>query len=128
MTGHTDVPLFTYSFFKKPFWEDPTDWLSHSSLMHVGKVTTPTLLMTGVLDRRTPMPQTEEYFSALKMRGVPTTLLQFEGEYHGTGTKPSNWVRTQLYMMSWFQRYSRGAGGKVVAVQPAGDDAPKPAL
>ena len=128
MTGHTDVPLFTYSFFKKPFWEDPTDWLSHSSLMHVGKVTTPTLLMTGVLDRRTPMPQTEEYFSALKVKGVPTTLLQFEGEYHGTGTKPSNWVRTQLYMMSWFQRYSRGAGGKVVAVQPAGDDAPKPEL
>jgi hypothetical protein len=42
-------------------------------------------------------------------------LLQFEGEFHSTGTKPSNWVRTQLYMMSWFNRYSRGAGGKVVA-------------
>ena len=115
MAGHTDVPLFTYSFFKKPFWEDPSDWLSHSSLMSVGHVTTPTLLMTGVLDRRTPMPQTEEYFSALKVRGVPTTLLQFEGEFHGTGTKPSNWVRTQLYMMSWFNRYSRDPAGKVVA-------------
>ena len=32
MAGHTDVPLFTYSFFKKPFWEDPSDWLAHSSL------------------------------------------------------------------------------------------------
>src|SRR4029079_5096871 len=53
--GHTDIPFFTYSFFKKPFWEDPSDWLAHSSLMSVGKVTTPTLLMTGVLDRRTPM-------------------------------------------------------------------------
>src|SRR5205823_6762967 len=48
MAGHTDIPLFTYSFFQKPFWEDPQDWLSHSSLMSVGKVTTPTLLMTGV--------------------------------------------------------------------------------
>ena len=118
MTGHTDVPLFTYSFFKKPFWEDPSDWLSHSSLMQVGHVTTPTLLMTGVLDRRTPMPQSEEYFSALKMRGVPTTLLEFEGEYHGTGSKPSNFVRTQLYMMSWFNRYSRSPDGKV-AVAPS---------
>jgi len=118
MTGHTDVPLFTYSFFKKPFWEDPTEWLAHSSLMHVGKVTTPTLLMTGVLDRRTPMPQTEEYFSALKERGVPTTLLQFEGEFHGTGTRPSNWVRTQLYMMSWFKRYGRGPDGKIVTAAP----------
>jgi dipeptidyl aminopeptidase/acylaminoacyl peptidase len=113
MAGHTDIPLFTYSFFKKPFWEDPSDWLSHSSLMSVGKVTTPTLLMTGVLDRRTPMPQTEEYYSALKMRGVPTKLLQFNDEYHGTGSKPSNYIRTQLYMMSWFNKFTRESGGRV---------------
>jgi dipeptidyl aminopeptidase/acylaminoacyl peptidase len=49
--------------------------------------------MTGVLDRRTPMPQTEEYFAALKKRGVPVKLLQFEGEYHGTASKPSNFIR-----------------------------------
>ena len=115
MAGHTDIPLFTYSFFKKPFWDDPSDWLSHSSLMYAGKVTTPTLLMTGVLDRRTPMPQTEEYYAALKMRGVPVTLLEFEGEYHGTASKPSNFIRTQLYMMSWFKRYTRPGGGKAVA-------------
>jgi dipeptidyl aminopeptidase/acylaminoacyl peptidase len=120
MAGHTDIPLFTYSFFKKPFWEDPSDWLAHSSLMHVGKVTTPTLLMTGVLDRRTPMPQTEEYYSALKVRGVPVTLLQFEGEYHGTGSKPSNFIRTQLYMMSWFKRYTRAGNGKPVPVPTGG--------
>jgi dipeptidyl aminopeptidase/acylaminoacyl peptidase len=111
--GHTDIPLFTYSFFSKPFWEDPQPWLQHSSLMHVGNVTTPTLLMTGVLDRRTPMPQTEEYYAALKVKGVPAKLLQFNEEYHGTGTKPSNYIRTQLYMMSWFNKYTRQAGGRV---------------
>ena len=110
MAGQTDIPLFAYSFFRKPFWEDPSDWLAHSPLMHVGKVTTPTLLMTGSLDLRTPMAQTEEYYAALKVRGVPATLLQFNGEYHGTGSKPSNYIRTQLYMMSWFQRYTRAAG------------------
>ena len=110
MAGHTDVPLFTYSFFQKPFWDDPSDWLAHSSLMTVGKVTTPTLLMTGILDRRTPMPQTEEYYAALKVKGVPTRLLQFNDEYHGTGSKPSNYIRTQLYMMSWFNKYTRQAG------------------
>jgi len=115
MAGHTDIPLFTYSFFNKPFWEDPSQWLYHSSLMSVGKVTTPTLLMTGVLDRRTPMPQTEEYYAALKVRGVPTTLLQFNDEFHGTGgQKPSNYIRTQLYMMGWFKRFSRSADGKIV--------------
>jgi dipeptidyl aminopeptidase/acylaminoacyl peptidase len=115
MAGHTDVPLFTYSFFAKPFWDDPSDWLAHSSLMTVGKVTTPTLLMTGVLDRRTPMPQTEEYYSALKVKGVPAKLLQFNDEYHGTGSKPSNFIRTQLYMMSWFKQYTRQPGGRVTS-------------
>jgi dipeptidyl aminopeptidase/acylaminoacyl peptidase len=111
MAGVTDIPYFTYRFFKKPFWEDPTDWLEESSLMHVGNVKTPTLLMTGELDRRTPISQTEEFYTALKYRGVPAALLRFDGEFHGTGRKPSNWMRTQLYMMSWFQRYGGGAGG-----------------
>lgn len=107
MAGETDIPFFTYRFFKKPFWEDPTDWLEQSSLMHVGNITTPTLIMTGELDRRTPIPQSEELYAALKYRGVPAALLRFDQEYHGTAqVKPSNWMRTQLYMLSWFQRFS----------------------
>ena len=109
MAGETDIPLFTYSFFDAPFWDKPEQWLAHSSLMYVGKVTTPTLLMTGELDRRTPIPQSEEYFAALKVRHVPTVLLRFAGEFHGTGSKPSNFMRTQLYMMSWFQKWSGSA-------------------
>jgi len=103
--GVTDVPLFSANFFEKPFWEDPAPWLRQSPIMYVGHVKTPTLLMTGDLDLRTPLPQSEEYFAALKARGVPTTLLRFAGEYHGTSSKPSNWMRTQLYMMSWYERY-----------------------
>jgi 2-methylcitrate dehydratase len=57
---------------------------------------------------------TEEYYAALKTRGVPVTLLQFEGEYHGTGSKPSNFIRTQLYMMSWFRRFTRSSDGKAI--------------
>ena len=104
--GHTDIPLFAANFFDKPFWEDPAPWLKQSSLMYVKNVKTPTLLMTGDLDMRTPMPQSEEYYSALKMLKVPTELLRFAGEYHGTGSKPSNFIRTQLYMMSWYQKWS----------------------
>ncbi|MBV6521781.1 MAG: Dipeptidyl-peptidase 5 [Gemmatimonadaceae bacterium] len=109
--GQTDIPFFTYNFFEKPFWEDPKRWLEQSSLMYVGNVQTPTVIMTGELDLRTPMPQSEEYYAALKMRGVPTALLRFAGEYHGTSSKPSNFMRTQLYMMSWYQKY----GGKPIS-------------
>jgi dipeptidyl aminopeptidase/acylaminoacyl peptidase len=104
--GETDIPNFTYNFFQKPFWEDPLPWLKQSSLMYVGNVKTPTAVMTGVLDMRTPMPQSEEYYSALKMRGVPSVLIRFENEWHGTSSRPSNWMRTQLYMMSWYGKWS----------------------
>lgn len=104
--GQTDIPGFANQFFAKPFWEDPLPYLKTSPLMYVGNVKTPTLLMTGELDLRTPMAQTEEYYSALKLRGVPTVLLRFAGEYHGTGSKPSNALRTQLYMLAWYQKYS----------------------
>ena len=107
MAGQSDIPLFTFSFFRQAFWDKPDEWLAHSSLMYAGRVTTPTLLMTGELDRRTPIPQTEEYYAALKLRGVPTVMLRFNGEYHGTGSKPSNFMRTQLYMMSWFEKHRR---------------------
>jgi dipeptidyl aminopeptidase/acylaminoacyl peptidase len=103
--GQTDVTYFTYNFFDQPFWENPEPWLKQSPLMYVGNVKTPTVLMTGVLDLRTPMPQTEEYYAALKVRGVPAALLRFEGEYHGTSSKPSNWMRTQLYMMDWYKKW-----------------------
>jgi dipeptidyl aminopeptidase/acylaminoacyl peptidase len=113
--GATDVPLFTANFFGKPFWEDPQAWLKQSPLMYVGNVKTPVLLMTGEQDLRTPISQSEEYYAALKMRGVPTTLLRFEGEYHGTGSRPSNWMRTQLYMMSWYERWGGKRGQRTAA-------------
>ena len=109
MAGNADVPLFAYAFFDKPFWEDPMQWFKQSSLAYVGNVTTPTLLMTGNLDMRTPMSQTEEFFAALKVRGIPTRLLRFENEWHGTESMPSNWMRTMLYMMSWFKQHSKPA-------------------
>ena len=55
-----------------------------SPLMYVGNVKTPTMLMTGVLDLRTPMPQTEEFYEALKLRKVPTAMIRFNDEWHGT--------------------------------------------
>ena len=115
--GQTDIPFFTYNFFDAPFWEKPEQWLKQSPLMYVGNVTTPTVVMTGVLDMRTPMPQSEEYYAALKMRGIPSALIRFEGEYHGTSSKPSNFIRTQLYMMSWYQRWKRSGTSVTTAME-----------
>lgn len=105
MSGTTDVIGWTYTFFERPYWEDPQPWLDNSPLMQVGKVSTPTLLITGALDLRTPLAEAEQYFAALKMRGVPTRLVPMQGEYHGTGSIPSNYLRTQLLLRQWFEKY-----------------------
>lgn len=100
-------PLRWYDDFEKFPWDDPSEHLRRSPLMYVGKVKTPTMLMTGVLDMRTPISQTEEFYQALKAVGVPTAMLRFNGEYHGTTSRPSNFLRTQLYLRYWFEKYSR---------------------
>ncbi|MGQ0767433.1 MAG: S9 family peptidase [Gemmatimonadota bacterium] len=106
--GTTDGPGW-YRNFAKPFWEDPSEHLRRSPIMYVGNVKTPTMLMTGVMDLRTPMPQTEEFYSALKFRKVPTAMIRFNEEWHGTSSKPSNFLRTQLYLRSWFERWTHNA-------------------
>ena len=113
--GTTDGAPFWYRNFAKFPWEDPSEHLRRSPLMYVGNVKTPTMLMTGVNDLRTPIAQTEEFYQALKMRQVPTAMVRFNDEWHGTSSKPSNYLRTQLYLRSWFERWSSKEPDKVAA-------------
>lgn len=112
--GETDGSGW-YRNFEKPFWEDPSEYLRRSPIMYVGNVKTPTIVMTGILDLRTPMPQSEEFYRALKLRGVPTALIRFNNEYHGTSSTPSNFLRTQLYLRSWFDKFGTKTASKVSA-------------
>jgi dipeptidyl aminopeptidase/acylaminoacyl peptidase len=104
--GTTDGASW-YRNFKKLPWEDPSEHLARSPLMYAGNVKTPTMLMTGVNDLRTPISQTEEFYMALKMRQIPTVMLRFNDEWHGTSSKPSNAMRSILYMQSWFEKHAR---------------------
>lgn len=116
-----------YRNFKNLPWDDPSEHLRRSPLMYVGNVTTPTMLMTGVDDLRTPIPQTEEYYQALRYRKIPTAMLRFNGEYHGTTSKPSNFLRTQLYLHHWFGKYRR-EGGKAVTADGSRETEPTAAV
>lgn len=102
--GTSDAITYTGTF-EKPFWEDPAEWMDRSSIFYVGNVKTPTMLMTGEMDLRTPMGQTEEFYQALQYVGVPTVMVRFQGEWHGTTSKPSNFLRTQLYLRKWFAKW-----------------------
>ena len=102
--GTTDGAGWYFNFEKYP-WEDPSEHIKRSPLMYVGNVKTPTMLMCGEEDLRTPISQTEEYYQALKMNKVPTVMIRFNDEYHGTSRKPSNFLRTHGYINAWFNKH-----------------------
>jgi dipeptidyl aminopeptidase/acylaminoacyl peptidase len=106
--GTTDGPGWYRNFEKFP-WEDPSEHLRRSPLMYAGNVKTPTMLMTGVNDLRTPIGQTEEFYEALKVQKIPTAMVRFNDEWHGTSSRPSNFIRTQLYLRDWFKKHARGS-------------------
>ena len=114
--GTTDGATWYYNFEKLP-WEDPSEHIRRSPLTYVGNVKTPTMLMTGVQDLRTPMPQTEQFYSALKLLKVPTAMIRFNEEWHGTSSRPSNFIRTQLYLRHWFEKYKRSPAVTTTAQQ-----------
>jgi len=108
--GTTDGADWYYNFKKLP-WEDPTEHLQRSPITYVGNVKTPTMLLTGELDLRTPMEQTEQYYRALKLRKVPTAMVRLNDEYHGFNAlglrHPSNRLSQILYLRMWFDKYKR---------------------
>ncbi len=104
--GTTDGISWYRNFEKYP-WEDPSEHLRRSPLMYVGNVKTPTMLMTGENDLRTPISQTEEFYAALKVLGVETAMIRFKNEWHGTSRTPSNFLRTQLFLRKWFRKHAR---------------------
>ncbi|MGI9515878.1 MAG: prolyl oligopeptidase family serine peptidase [Pirellulaceae bacterium] len=101
--GTTDGSSWYHQFRSFP-WEDPLEYSVRSPLRYVENVTTPTMVMTGEADLRTPMTQSEEYYRALKMLKKETLLIRMPEEYHGW-RRPSHRLMQQLYLQAWFDKY-----------------------
>jgi dipeptidyl aminopeptidase/acylaminoacyl peptidase len=94
-----------YWFAKQP-WEDPMSYWNRSPLSLVGNVKTPTLVVVGADDYRTPVSESEQYYAALQIRGVPTALVKVPGVGHGNLTsRPSQSAAKAAAILAWFDRY-----------------------
>ena len=85
-------------------WDGHETYWKQSPLSLVGKVKTPTLLMTGEADYRTPIAQSEMYYQALKLRDVPAQMIRLPEANHGMG-RPTQWIVSNLAVIDWFERY-----------------------
>lgn len=100
----------SYWFAKMP-WEEPEKYWARSPLSLVGNVRTPTLLITGENDFRTPMGETEQYFQALQLQGVESAMVRLPEAGHGFG-RPSQWLAAILSTISWYDGHVKVDGAQ----------------
>lgn len=105
-TLYSDMSLSSakYWFGSMP-WDDQEQYWKRSPLSLVGNVTTPTMLLTGESDLRTPMPESEQYYQALKMQEVEASLVRIPGSYHGITARPSNLITKIQHIVKWFDEH-----------------------
>jgi dipeptidyl aminopeptidase/acylaminoacyl peptidase len=72
----------------------------------VGEIQTPTLVMVGMNDLRTPPSEAKQLYHALKIRKIPTALVEIPGASHGIANKPSNLMTKVAHIVAWFEKYS----------------------
>ena len=98
--------FYKYWFPNKP-WEDPSSYLKRSPLSYVGNISTPTMLLTGEEDYRTPIAESEQFYAALKLEKVETAMVRIPGASHGIANKPSNLIAKIASVLAWFEKYKK---------------------
>lgn len=100
------TPFFAKYWFGKFPWEDPQAYWNRSPLSLVGNVKTPTLVVVGSEDYRTPVSEAEQYYSALQLRGIPTALVKVpEASHGGIAARPSQSASKASAILAWFDKY-----------------------
>lgn len=107
MYGTTDIPPFQESYFGARPWEDRELYAKHSAMSFVDKVTTPTLIQHGTEDRRVPISQGEELYTALRSRGATVEMVKYPRSQHGL-SEPKLIRDSMMRNLEWFDRYVMG--------------------
>jgi dipeptidyl aminopeptidase/acylaminoacyl peptidase len=89
-------------------WENPQQYLEHSPVFFAKNFKTPTMVITGEADLRTPIAQSEELYFALKARKVDAVLVRIPDEPHGIrGAHPSHRVAKVEHLLGWIEKYTK---------------------
>jgi dipeptidyl aminopeptidase/acylaminoacyl peptidase len=101
----SDIPFITKYWFPGSPWDNTDQYMQRSLTNLVAKVKTPTLVMTGEADYRTPISEAEQFYAALKLLNVDTVLVRVPEEPHGIARRPSHHIAKMLYISGWFEQH-----------------------
>ena len=99
-----------YNFFYKYWfpglpWDHTEHYMKRSPISKVGNVETPTMLLTGEADYRTPISESEQYYQALKLRKIDAAMVRIPGASHGIAARPSHLLAKVAYILKWFETH-----------------------
>ncbi|MBX2814991.1 MAG: S9 family peptidase [Saprospiraceae bacterium] len=95
---------YAHSRYPGQPWENPMEYWKFSPLSLVGNIETPTLVMVGTSDLRTPLSEAKQLYHALKIRKVETALVEMPGAYHFIANRPSQLIMKIEHILAWFDR------------------------
>lgn len=95
---------YTYRYEGMP-WSEPENYWKFSPLSLVENIQTPTMVLVGTDDRRTPLSESKQLYHALKLRKQETALVTIPGASHNIANRPSQLIAKVLYTLAWFDQY-----------------------
>ncbi len=105
--GASDAQGLTeFEFYGKP-WENPAMYDSLSPIRYVKHVVTPTLMVQSEEDFRTPMADADQWFMALKKRGVPVEWVRYPRSNHDLSRTGEPWLLVDRLgrLRQWFAHW-----------------------
>ena len=88
-------------------WENFEGYWKFSPISLVGNIETPTLVMVGMEDLRTPISEAKQLYHALKLRKIPTAYVEIPGSYHNIANRPSQHITKVEHTLAWFEKYRK---------------------
>lgn len=99
--------FFNRYWFPGPPWEHAEHYLKRSPISLAGKITTPTMIITGEVDHRTPISESEQLYQALKLRKIDTALVRIPGASNDIAARPSHLIAHTAYGLEWFETHRK---------------------
>jgi dipeptidyl aminopeptidase/acylaminoacyl peptidase len=108
LTADMTSYFYRYWFEGLP-WDDVNAYWKRSPLAYAGHVRTPTMLITGEADYRTPSSEAEQFYEALKLRKIDTVLVRVPNASHDISARPSLLVDKVAYVLAWLRAHDKPA-------------------
>jgi len=104
MSMTSDIRRYLVEHLGGYYWDDMDAYRKSSAMHHIQNVVTPTQVIHGQIDERVPTSQGQEFYNALKYRGIDTEMILYPRTPHGP-QEPKFLMDVSPRILTWFNKY-----------------------